>query len=1217
MSFEVVLNPIHSTDGTVIGISGVTRDITGRKQAEEELVRKNEELQASYGQIAANEEELRRSLDELTLRESALLQSEERYRSFIAVSNTGAWEYHGKADFLWCSPEYFSMLGRDAGRFDMSGAANLKETWLDLLHPDDRERAGKHFAEYLGNGSAGMYENHFRVQHADGHWVWVWSRGRTLRDADGTLTDKTVGTHIDVTAGVCAEDALRESEGRYRSLYVDSRDAILLVSPERGFIAANPAAIQLFAFRNEQDFILCSPASLSPAYQPDGVLSTTKSQEMMHLALEKGSNFFEWTHCKSDGTEFPATVLLSRLESGGTQLLQATVRDITGQKRAEEESRQHEKTLEALNKIISAANYAGDLPSLLDAGLDTTLALLEYDAGGIYLTDHEAGTAAVVASRNLPGWLLEQVGNVSIRQPQYEPLLVRGIPIITEHYEQVSPEYAERSGFCSIASIPLVSRDCIIGALNVASTRRAVVTGEERETLLSIGRELGTTIVRFRAEDVAGENAANLEILFNSIDEMVFILALDGTILRANGAVRRTLGYSDEELTGRDVLSLHVPDRRDEALRIVQGMIAGTINSCPVPVVAKDGTVIEAETRVTRGWWDNREVLIGVTRDVTERKRAEEALKESEQKYRDLVESSQDAIFSVDRNGFYQFANSAYASTLGYTPEYFDGKSFWDIYPKDLADMRHEGVLKVFETGQPGEVEVVVPLPDRTLYYLAKTNPITDSKGNIVQVLVTATDITERKREEEALLINENRLQMTQEIGHIGCWEYDIKTNLMWGSEEGCHLFGYPRKAGSFPIENFASCITEPELVLKAFNDLIYEGKEYDLDFIINPKDGSAQKTLHSIGRLEKDELGNPVKVKGINHDITERKRAEEALRESEEKYRALFTAESDGIFVVDKETGTIIDCNDAVTSMYGYQKDEMIGRPNTAISAEPGATRAATSALPGFIPERHHKKKDGSVFPVEITANAISINGRDVIVAAVRDITERKRAEDALRQANRQLSLLSGITRHDIRNQLLTLNSYLALSRKTLGDTEKTREYILREERVAKTIERQILFTREYENLGASSPVWQNIGACIEPAFKGLDLTGIDLDVTGLENTEILADTLLPRVFFNLADNALRHGGEAMAGIRIFSRESGTGLVIVFEDDGAGVATGDKEMIFERGYGKNTGYGLFLIREILALTGITVTETGEPGKGARFEMAVPGGMWCISAGNE
>ncbi len=160
-------------------IFGLIQDITVRKQSEEEINR-----------------------------------SIERYKALVSVSHTGVWEYHLSTDFLWCSPEYFSMLGRDVMDFDLSGKGNLKETWIDLLHPEDRKMASHHFSEYLKTGSAGMYENYFRMKHKDGHWVWILSRGSTLRDENGNITDLTVGTHIDISERKLAEEKIVEQSRR-------------------------------------------------------------------------------------------------------------------------------------------------------------------------------------------------------------------------------------------------------------------------------------------------------------------------------------------------------------------------------------------------------------------------------------------------------------------------------------------------------------------------------------------------------------------------------------------------------------------------------------------------------------------------------------------------------------------------------------------------------------------------------------------------------------------------------------------------------------------------------------------------------------------------------------------------------------------------------------------------------------------------------------------
>jgi signal transduction histidine kinase len=218
-------------------------------------------------------------------------------------------------------------------------------------------------------------------------------------------------------------------------------------------------------------------------------------------------------------------------------------------------------------------------------------------------------------------------------------------------------------------------------------------------------------------------------------------------------------------------------------------------------------------------------------------------------------------------------------------------------------------------------------------------------------------------------------------------------------------------------------------------------------------------------------------------------------------------------------------------------------------------------------------------------------------------------RAEEALRQANRKLNLLSGITRHDLKNQLLTLNGFLEISKKYPGDAAKMLEFIAKERKVVKTMERQIAFTKEYEAIGVNAPVWQDCRTLIETAAKQV-LTGtITVKNDMPAGSEVFADPLIVKVCYNLMDNAVRHGGKITT-LRFFGEERDGDHIIVCEDDGAGIPAEEKEQVFERGFGKNTGMGLFLSAEILSITGITIRETGEPGKGARFEITVPKGVW-------
>ena len=220
----------------------------------------------------------------------------------------------------------------------------------------------------------------------------------------------------------------------------------------------------------------------------------------------------------------------------------------------------------------------------------------------------------------------------------------------------------------------------------------------------------------------------------------------------------------------------------------------------------------------------------------------------------------------------------------------------------------------------------------------------------------------------------------------------------------------------------------------------------------------------------------------------------------------------------------------------------------------------------------------------------------------------ERRLMEKALHEANKKLSLLSSITRHDINNQLMTLNGFVELLHEEIPDPS-LEYYFSRITKASSQITAMIGFTREYEQIGVRAPVWQDILTIVISAEKGIIPGQVKFKNDLPANTEICADPLIVKVFFNLIENAIRHGGP-ITSIR-FSFEARNGdWIIVCEDDGDGVPSDKKERIFDRGYGKNTGFGLPISREILNITGITIKETGVPGKGARFEIVVPAGKF-------
>jgi CheY-like chemotaxis protein len=203
-----------------------------------------------------------------------------------------------------------------------------------------------------------------------------------------------------------------------------------------------------------------------------------------------------------------------------------------------------------------------------------------------------------------------------------------------------------------------------------------------------------------------------------------------------------------------------------------------------------------------------------------------------------------------------------------------------------------------------------------------------------------------------------------------------------------------------------------------------------------------------------------------------------------------------------------------------------------------------------------------------------------------------------------RNLDLFVDVTRHDLINKVAALSGYVEIIKEKTQDP-MTLGYLAKQQLILTSIREQINFTRDYQSIGSQKPRWQKLGETVRHAVAMLPPDVTPPACTACEGVEIFADSLLVKVFYNLLDNSFRHGNHVTT-MHFSCLEQADGLAIIYEDDGIGITDREKESIFLKGRGKNTGLGLFLIREILAITGITIHETGHRGKGVRFEILVP-----------
>jgi signal transduction histidine kinase len=271
--------------------------------------------------------------------------------------------------------------------------------------------------------------------------------------------------------------------------------------------------------------------------------------------------------------------------------------------------------------------------------------------------------------------------------------------------------------------------------------------------------------------------------------------------------------------------------------------------------------------------------------------------------------------------------------------------------------------------------------------------------------------------------------------------------------------------------------------------------------------------------------------------------------------------------------------------------------------------------AIFGFVERHNSMQLDDLVILALVLVFALGVFSYRRWHELDTEVEERKGVEHALLSANRRLQLLNDITRHDIINSLTGL--LLLLNRaETRGVQDPGLLAEIRQEKeIAELIHRQIAFTRDYQEIGLRMPEWQNVEDIITKAWIGHKIGAVRIDIQ-IHGLEIFADLLLEKVFSNLIDNAMRYGGPAMTTIRFAMHREGDSVVIVCEDDGLGIPEEGRKNLFRRGYGKHTGYGLFLIREILAISGLTISENSKPGTGARFEILVPKGLYrCTTPG--
>ncbi|MEI6795583.1 MAG: PAS domain S-box protein [Methanomassiliicoccales archaeon] len=529
-----------------------------------------------------------------------------------------------------------------------------------------------------------------------------------------------------------------------------------------------------------------------------------------------------------------------------------------------------------------------------------------------------------------------------------------------------------------------------------------------------------------------------------------------------------------------------------------------------------------------------------------------------------------------------------------------------------LKQLRQSGndVPFIIFTGKGREEVVIEAINNGADFYMQKGSDVTNVFAELLHKISQAVA---RKHAERRIAESEVRLRAIIESSSDVVWEVD---------REGIYTYLSPNSSvvlGRHPAELLGTKMET--LIIDQDRDAIwtrmrsaFEHGDRVSGLCYSMRKGSGMMEVETSARPVLDFRGERMGFAGITKDVTEIKHALSELKRQEERFRSMVETTPDCLWELDGDH-RLIYISPQCEAITGFTPAEMIG--GTLLDHVLEAEREATSR--GFR-ERLQKdgglrdfqcralRKDGVAITLEANAIVMRSDGKVVGVRGQsRDASRRLATERALRHANSRLSLLSSITRHDIMNQVMVLKGYLELQ-ESMAQDERRKVNLVRIREAAEKIQEQLTFAKQYERMGLDEPAWIPLDMIGEKLVQEATSKGIACNLSPIEY-EVYADNMLDKVFFNLLDNSVRHG-KRVTRISLRTEEEVQGLCIIYEDNGVGVADKDRPKLFHRGFGSNTGMGLFLAKEILSITDFSITEDGSLGTGVRFSIRVPRGQY-------
>jgi len=913
--------------GKTVGVLVVMTDITERKQAE-----------------------------------NALRESEQKYRTILETMKEGYYETNLAGNFTFFNDAMCRIHGYT--RDELMGMNNRAYS-----SPETAKKIYQIYKEVYKTGIPARIVD-YKVIKKDGSIVMIETSASLLRDAAGEPIGY-YGVSRDRTKQKKAEEALRQSEEKYRTILENIEDGYYEVDLAGNLTFFNDSACRIFGYTRDELM-----GMNNRAYMDEETAKKVYNIFTNVFRTGKSTTIYDWQIIRKDGSkvDFEASVSLIRDASGNPTGFRGIVRDITERKRAEEALRESEE------------KYRNILASIQEGYFETDL-----DGNYTFVND---------ANCRYLGYTREELIGMNYRQHTEEKIVEKLYPHYRKLYDTGKP----------------------IESLEFEAVRKdgTKVIYETSVTLMrnSKGKPIGFRGVsrditeRKRAEEALREREERYRHILELAPDGITINRLkDGRYLQVNNAFCQHTGYSPDEVLGRTPsdLDLYVdPADRERLVKAVRQH--GRTDGLEISFRAKDGSILEDLVSARPIRFQGEDCQLVMATNINALKQAQQALRESEQKHRTILETMKEGYYETDLEGNFTFCNEALCGIFKCRHEDLIGLHYQAYLSPEGTRKMYAIFSKVYKTGIPAPIiDYKLIRKDGSVTMIeTSASLLRNAAGEPIGFYGVSRDRTEQKKAEEALRQSEEKYRTILETMEEGYYEVDLRGSLTFFNEAECRIHRRSRDE-MMGLDNRDFSSPETSKRIYAICNKVYRTgiPAKIVDYEIIRKDGSIALLEASVS-LFRNAAGEPIGFRGVTRDRTEQKKAEEALRQSEEKYRTILESIEDGYYEVDL-SGNLRFCNEALRRIHGRSHDEMMGINNREFSSPETAKKVYTvfnkvyrTGIPAKIIDYEVIRKDGSVARIEESVSLLRNAAGEPIgfYGVSRDRTEQKKAEEALRQS-------------------------------------------------------------------------------------------------------------------------------------------------------------------------------------------------------------------------